>query len=118
MKDKIFIHDLEVKCLIGIFDWERKTRQKVSIDLEIAQDVQKVAVRDQIENAIDYKTICKETIVFVEESSFHLIETLAERLAALLINNFHLEEITVRVSKPGALRYSKNVGVEITRKRK
>ena len=118
MKDKIFIHDLEVKCLIGIFDWERKIRQKVRIDLGIAANVHKAALRDRIEDAIDYKKIAKETITFVKKSRFHLIETLAERLAALLLKNFHLKVITVRVSKPGALRYSKNVGVEITRKRK
>ncbi len=117
MADKIFIQDLEVKCLIGIFDWERKIRQKVKVDLEFPADIRKAARRDRIEDAVDYKAIAKETIAFVSKSRFQLIETLAERLADLLLKKFRLRSIKVRLSKPGALRHSKNVGVEITRKR-
>ena len=117
MKDKIFLEGLTAKCLIGIFDWERKTKQKVVIDLEFPAPVAKAAKRDRIEDAVDYKRIAKRTLNFVAQSRFHLIETLAEKLARLLLTEFKLSQITLRLLKPGAIRGSKNVGVEITRRR-
>lgn len=118
MKDKIFLEALEVRCVIGIFDWERKTRQKILIDLELPADIRKAARRDRIKDTIDYKRIAKRTAEFASKSRFYLIETLAERLAGLLLKEFRISELKVRVSKPGAIRGSKNVGVEITRRRK
>ena len=118
MKDKILLEALEVKGIIGIFAWERRTRQKILIDLEFPADIRKAARRDRIEDAIDYKRIAKHTIEFVAKSRFYLLETLAEGLAATLLKEFGLPELKVRVSKPGAIRGSKNVGVEILRKRK
>lgn len=116
-RDKIFIHGLKVRCIIGIFAWERKIRQKISLDLEFPADIQKAARRDRIEDTVDYKKISKHTLAFVEKSRFFLIETLAEKLAAELLKKFELREITIRLSKPGALRFSDNVGLEITRKK-
>jgi dihydroneopterin aldolase len=116
MQDKIFLEDLEAKCLIGIFDWERKIRQKVRISLEFPANVRRAAQNDRIEDTVDYKEIAKETLAFARKSRFYLIETLAEKLAAMILKKFHLPEIKVRVSKPGAIRGSKNVGVEIIRK--
>lgn len=118
MPDKIFIEGLEIKCKIGIFDWERKVLQKIILDLEFPADIAKAARRDRIEDTIDYKKIAKFSLQFVEKSQFFLIETLAERLAQILLKTFRLKEIKVRVSKPGALRFSKNVGIEIIRRRK
>lgn len=118
MPDKIFLQGLETKCLIGIFAWERKIRQKVLIDLEFPSNIRKAACKDQIEDAVDYKKIAKRTLSFVSKSRYHLIETLAEKLAQTLLREFSLPQIKVRVSKPGAIRYSKNVGVQITRRRK
>ena len=118
MHDKIFLEGLEVKCCIGIFDWERKIKQKVRIDLEFPADIRKAARHDHIKDTIDYKRLAKQTIGFVSGSRFYLIETLAERLAQLLLKNSSLPEIRVRISKPGAIRGAKNVGVEIIRKRK
>ncbi len=115
MKDKIFLERLEVPCIIGIYDWERKIKQTVWIDLEMPADVRKAAAKDSIEATLDYKGLAKRTIQFVSESKFQLIETLAEKLAALLLQEFKLSEIRLRVSKPGAVRGSKNVGVEIHR---
>lgn len=118
MADKIFLSALECRCRIGIFDWERKILQKILIDLEIPTDVRRAAKRDRIQDATDYKQIAKHTLDFVSKSEFYLIETLSERLAQSLLKKFRLKEITLRVSKPGAIRSSKNVGIEIHRKRK
>jgi dihydroneopterin aldolase len=118
MQDKIFIQDLEIRCIVGIFDWERKIKQKVVLDLEFPANIQKAARHDRIKDTVDYKRIAKRTIAFVSESRFYLIETLAERLAQMLLKEFKLPQIKIRLSKPGALRGSRNVGVEILRKRK
>jgi len=118
MQDKIFIQDLEVRCIVGIFDWERKVRQKILIDLEFPANIKKAAIHDHIQDTIDYKKISKRVIDFVAKSRFFLIETLAETLAQLLLKEFKLAQIKLRVSKPGALRGSRNVGLEIIRTRK
>jgi dihydroneopterin aldolase/2-amino-4-hydroxy-6-hydroxymethyldihydropteridine diphosphokinase len=114
--DRIILTALKIPCIIGIFDWERKQKQDVVIDIRFPADIQKAARKDRIEETIDYKRIAKATIVFVEKSGFQLIETLAERLAAYLLGHFNLDEIFLRVSKPGAVRGSQNVSVEINRK--
>ena len=116
MRDKIFLEQLEVKCRIGIFDWERKIKQKIVLDLEFPADIRRAARRDRIEDTINYKNIAKETIAFVSSSEFFLIETLAEKLAGRLLKKFKLAQIKIRLSKPGAIRGAKNVGIEIVRK--
>ena len=118
MADKIFLEQLEVKCRIGIFDWERKIKQKIVLDLEFPADIRRAARRDRIEDTVNYKNIAKETIAFVSSSECFLIETLAEKLAGLLLKKFKLPQIKIRLCKPGAIRGAKNVGVEIIRKRK
>ena len=115
MKDIIYIKDLRVQTIIGIFGWERKVRQEVSIDLEIVFDFKKVAKTDSIEDTIDYKKITKGIIKFVEESEFQLQETLAESIAALVKNEYNVNSLKLRVSKPGALRHAEDVGVIIHR---
>ena len=115
MKDIIYIKDLRVKTIIGIFDWERKVKQEVSIDLEFPFDCKKAAKTDSIEDTIDYKTICKGVIKFVEESSFQLQESLAEGIVSLVKDEYGVEAIKLRVSKPGALRGAKDVGLTIHR---
>ncbi len=116
-KDKIFIQGLQARCIIGIFDWERKVRQKITIDLEFPADIRKAARRDSIEDTADYKKIAKHTLSFIGKSKFFLVETLAEKLAAELLKKFGLSEIKICLSKPGALRFCKNVGIEITRQK-
>jgi len=115
MEDVIYIKDLRIKTIIGIFDWERKEKQEVSIDMEFPFDCKKAAATDSIEDAIDYKAITKGVIKFVEESSFQLQETLAENIAALVKEKYGVKSIKLRVSKPGALRGSKDVGLIIYR---
>ena len=115
MKDTIYIHNLKVQTIIGIFGWERKVRQEVSIDLELSFDCAKAAKTDSIESTLDYKAITKGVIAFVEASSFQLQESLAEGIAALVKENYGVESLKLRVSKPGALRYADDVGVIIHR---
>lgn len=117
MRDKIFLEALEVRCIIGIFDWERKIRQKVLIDLEIPAGIRRAAKSDAIGDALDYKRMAKHIIAFVSKSRFQLIETLAEKLARSILAHFPVSEIKLRLSKPGAIRGAKNAGVEIVRKR-
>ena len=115
MKDIIYIKDLRVKTIIGIFDWERKVKQEVSIDMEFPFDCKKAAASDSIYDALDYKVITKAVIKFVEESSFQLQESLAEGIAALIKDNYKVESLRLRISKPGALRGAKDVGLVIFR---
>ncbi|MDC1190563.1 dihydroneopterin aldolase [Gammaproteobacteria bacterium] len=115
MEDTIYIKDLRIKTIIGIFDWERKVKQEVSIDLEFPFDCKKAAATDAIEDATDYKAIAKGVIKFVEESSFQLQETLAENIAELVKNDYGIKSIKLRVSKPGAIRGAKDVGLTIYR---
>ena len=115
MKDIIYIKDLRVKTIIGIFDWERKTKQEVSIDIEFQFDCKKAAKNDSIKDTVDYKKICKAVIKFVEESEFQLQETLAESIAALVKNEYKVNSLKLRISKPGALRHAEDVGVIIHR---
>ena len=113
--DKIFLTALEIETIIGIFDWERETKQTVAIDLEMMTDVAKAAATDSIEDATDYKAISKRLIAFVESSSFQLVETLAERIASIVIEEFGVPWVKVTLHKPGAVRGSKDVGICIER---
>jgi len=115
MKDIIYIRNLKVQAIIGIFGWERKVHQEVSIDLELSFDCKKAAKTDSIESTIDYKAITKGIIAYVESSSFQLQESLAEGIASLVKEKYGVESLKLRVSKPGALRHADDVGVIIHR---
>ena len=115
MQDLIHIKDLRLQTIIGIFGWEREVRQEVSIDLEMTFDCKRAAKTDAIKDAIDYKKITKGIIKFVEESEFQLQETLAEGIADLVKNQYKVDSLKLRVSKPGALRHAEDVGVIIYR---
>ncbi len=114
--DKIFLRDLRVDTIIGIYDWEREIRQQVSIDLEMGADIRRAAASDAIEDTLDYKAVAKRLIAFVGEAEFQLVETLAERVAAIVTDEFGVPWVRVRLSKPGAVRGSRDVGVDIVRK--
>lgn len=113
--DKVFIEDLRVQTVIGVFDWEREIKQTVSIDLEMAFDIRKAAASDHIEDTLDYKSVSKRLIGFIEESEFQLVETLAERCAAIVLGEFPVNWLRLKLSKPGAVRGSNAVGVIIER---
>jgi len=113
--DKVFINNLQVETIIGIFDWEREVRQVVSIDLEMEFDNKKAAKSDDIKEALDYKKVGKRVSTFVEESKYKLVERLAEQIAKLVLKEFPISSLTVSVMKPGAMRGSESVGIKITR---
>lgn len=117
MTDTIFLRDLRVETVIGIWEWERKIRQTVSIDLEMAADIRRAAASDSIDDTLNYKAIAKRVQQFVGESSFQLVETLAEKIAALILEEFPVPAVQVRVNKPGAIRGARDVGVLIRRDR-
>lgn len=113
--DTIFLHELKVETIIGIWDWERKIRQTVSIDLEMGADIRRAAETDSIDDTLNYKAVAKRVQQFVADSEFQLVETLTEKIAELVLQEFEIPWIQVRVSKPGAIRGAKDVGVLIHR---
>jgi dihydroneopterin aldolase len=113
--DLIFISDLRIETIIGIYDWERKVRQTVSLDLEMATDIRKAAASDGIEDTLNYKAVAKRLIAFVGDSEFQLVETLAERIAGIVTEEFGVPWLRLKLHKPGALRGSRDVGVMIER---
>jgi dihydroneopterin aldolase len=115
--DKIFIHALKTEAIIGIFDWERQVKQTVLIDIEICADIRKAALTDAIADTLNYKRVAKRVLSFVESSQFHLVETLAEHIAMLILEEFGVAWVGIVLSKPGAIRSSRDVGVAVHRDR-
>ncbi|NOQ94638.1 MAG: dihydroneopterin aldolase [Methylophaga sp.] len=101
--DKIFLNDLQIDTIIGIYDWERETLQTLSFDLEMDWDIAKAAKSDDIADTLDYGAIANTIVSFVEASRYQLIETLAEDLAALLLQNYPIPKLKLTLSKPVAL---------------
>ncbi len=115
LTDTIFLTDLRIETVVGIWEWERKIRQTVSIDLEMGADIRRAAGSDTIEDTLNYKSVAKRVQQFVGESEFQLVETMAEKIAETVLAEFDLPWIQVRVSKPGAIRGARDVGVLIRR---
>ena len=113
--DIIFISELQVDTIIGIFDWERTKKQTVSIDLEMAADIARAAASDNIDDTLSYKDVSKRVEQYIADSEFQLVETLAERVAELVLTEFPVPWLRLTVHKPGALSNSKDVGVRIER---
>jgi 7,8-dihydroneopterin aldolase/epimerase/oxygenase len=115
--DCIFLRGLEVECIIGFIDWERRVKQTVVLDLELPVDCAHAALTDDVADTLDYKKVAKRVLGFIEASEFKLVETLAHRLAMLIIEEFSLAWVRISVNKPGAIRGSRDVGVTIERAR-
>jgi len=113
--DIIFLQALEVETVIGIYDWERKIKQKVVFDIEMAADIRKAASTDHIDDTLNYKAVAKRIIAFVEESRFQLVETLAEKVAEIVLSEFNVLWVKVTLNKLGAIRGSRGVGIIIER---
>jgi len=113
--DYVVIEGLEVRTVIGIYDWEREIRQTVRLDLKMAWDISRAAASDDIADALDYKSVSKRLIAYVEASSFGLIEALAEECAKIVMSEFGVSWLRLKMSKPGAVRGSENVAVVIER---
>ena len=113
--DKVFIEDLRIQTIIGVFDWEREITQTISLDLRMAFSINKAAASDNIADTLDYKAVAKRLIQFVEASEFQLVEALAEHCAAIVLAEFPVGWLRLKLSKPGAVRDSSAVGVIIER---
>jgi dihydroneopterin aldolase len=113
--DIVFINDLRIETIIGIYDWERKVKQTISLDLEMGADIRKSAETDAIEDTLNYKAVAKRLIVFVGESEYQLVETLAEKITEIVLTEFSVPWVKLTVHKPGAVRGSRDVGVIIER---
>ena len=113
--DIIFLHDLRIETTIGIYDWERRIRQTVTLDLEMATDAAHAAASDRIEDALNYKAIAKRVIEYVSGSEFRLVETLADRVATLVREEFAVPWLRLRLNKKYAIRGATDVGVIVER---
>jgi len=115
--DRILLEGLTTECTIGFIDWERRVRQTVVIDLEVPCDCTRAARSDDVADTVDYKRLAKRVLGWVQASQFQLIETLAHRLALLLLQEFPIDWIRIRIGKPGAIRHSRDVAVCVERTR-
>ncbi len=113
--DIVFIQDLKIETIIGVFEWERKNRQWVSFDIEMSTDIQNAALTDSIENALDYHAVTKGVIRLVENAEVLLVETLAEKVANYIIKEFSVTRIKLKLTKPQAIKEAQGVGVIIER---
>ena len=113
--DTIFLSGLTTECIIGIWDWERRVKQKVLVDLEMGADIRRAAGSDRIDDTLDYKSVSKRLLQFIGDSEFQLVETLTERIAELVITEFSVPWVRVRLNKQGAIRGSRDVGILIER---
>lgn len=114
--DRIHIRDLTLRCIIGIFPEERREPQDVNVNITLFADLREAARTDAIEDTVDYKRLKKAVMSMVEKSQFFLIETLADRIASLCLEDARVTAANVTVDKPGALRFARSVAVEITRR--
>jgi dihydroneopterin aldolase len=115
--DRIFLHGLTTECIIGFIDWERRVKQTVVLDIELPVDCARAARSDDVADTLDYKKVAKRVLAFVESSEFQLVETLAHRLALLILAEFAIDWVRVSLNKPGAIRSSRDVGVVVERTR-
>jgi dihydroneopterin aldolase len=113
--DIVFIEDLRIDAVIGIYDWERRVRQTLSFDIEMTFDNTKPAASDDIADTLNYKEVSRRLVEYVSASSFGLVETLAERCVAIVREEFGVSWVRLKLSKPGAVRGAKAVGVQIER---
>jgi 7,8-dihydroneopterin aldolase/epimerase/oxygenase len=113
--DKIFLTGLAVDCVVGVWEWERQVKQTVVLDIEMAVDIRKAAASDQLTATLDYKLVSKRLQTFVGDSQFQLVETLTERVAEVIVREFGVPWVKVRINKQGALRGSRDVGIVIER---
>jgi 7,8-dihydroneopterin aldolase/epimerase/oxygenase len=116
--DIVFIRELKVDTLVGIYDWERRLRQHVILDIEMGADIARAARSDKIEDTLDYKSVTKRVIQFVRDAEFGLVETLAEKVAEIIMQEFQVPWVKITLQKPGAVSGTKSVGVIIERGKK
>lgn len=113
--DIVYIHDLKIETVIGIYDWERECKQVVCFDLEMGTDIRPAALTEDIALTLNYKEVSKRLASFIAESEFLLIETMAEKVAEIVLTEFNVPWVRLRVGKPGAVSVARDVGVIIER---
>ena len=113
--DIVFIKGLKVDTVIGIYDWERKIRQEIVLDIEMSADISSAATTDNIEQALNYKDVCRRLSEFVEDSEFLLVESLAEEICQIIINEFNVNWVKLKLDKGEAITGAEGVGVVIER---
>jgi len=113
--DIIYLSDLKIETVIGVYDWEREIKQNVILDLEMGADIRRAAETDNIDDTLNYKAVSKRVIDFVEQSEFELVETLAERVVAIIREEFSVPWVRLRLNKKGAVSAAVDVGVIIER---
>jgi 7,8-dihydroneopterin aldolase/epimerase/oxygenase len=113
--DIVFLRDLRIETVIGVYDWEREVKQTVVLDVDMSADIAKAAASDQIDDALDYKSVAKRLIEFVELSEFQLVETLAERCTQIIREEFGVAWVRMTLNKIGAVTNARDVGVIIER---
>ncbi len=116
--DIIYLRGLKIETIIGVFDWERKIKQTVVLDLEMAADIRQAAATDELEDTLNYKAVAKRLIDFVSHSEFKLVETLSERIVEIVLTEFSVPWVRLQLNKPGAVRGAEDVGIIIERGRK
>lgn len=113
--DIIYLHDLKIETVIGIFNWERQVKQTVRFDIDMATDIHKASLTDDIKDTLDYKAVAKRLIDYVGNSNYKLVETLAEKSAEMIMKEFDISWLRLRINKKGAIRGANDVGVIIER---
>jgi FolB domain-containing protein len=115
MTDRILIQDLLIRGIIGIHDWEREKKQDILINIEMEADCRAAGESDDFRDAVDYRAVTKSVIGLVEGSEFFLVEKMAEEIAKICLADSRVTLARVRVEKPGAVRFSRSVGIEVER---
>ena len=115
--DRIFLHGLTSECIIGFIDWERRVRQTVVLDIEMPVDCRRASRSDEVADTLDYKQVAKRVLAFIAASEYKLVETLAHRVALLILEEFGVAWVRISLNKPGAIRNSRDVGVTLERTR-
>ena len=113
----IFLRGLTSECIIGFIDWERRVRQTVVLDIEMPVDCRRASLSDEVADTLDYKQVAKRVLAFIAASEFKLVETLAHRVALLILEEFGVAWVRISLNKPGAIRNSRDVGVTLERTR-
>jgi dihydroneopterin aldolase len=113
--DIVFLQGLKAQCTIGVWEWEKQITQPIEIDLEVSADIAAAAATDRLEDTLDYKAVARTVLEFAEQSRLALIETLAEEIANIILQEFKASWVRVRINKGGAVKNCRNVGIEIER---
>ena len=118
LMDIIYLRDLRIDTIIGIYDWERRMKQTIILDLDMGTDIRKAANSDNIEDTLNYKAVAKRLMSYVGESEFELVETLAEKITEIIMEEFKVPWLRLSLNKKGAVRGVRDVGVVIERGKK